>query len=178
MASKKRLGRSLTDLLADIDNRTSRGLEALIPTVDPGEHEAPGVFGELLPGFFERDKGEFVTETPPEFVEDAKPPKDNYGQGPSRSTRVAVHKFVPNLVTRAGVPNPENMGTVYVKFQPHMNGSHANDVWFYKNVPYNVYEDFSNSTSKGRFINQFLNSYPKGRTKSREDRYHTKDFRG
>lgn len=111
-----------------------------------------------------------------QYVVDAKPPKDNYGQGPSRSTRVAFHKFVPNLMGRAGIKGGSTLGTVYVRFQPNMQGKRANDVYKYKNVPENVYNQFAQSNSKGRFINTFLNNYPYSRTSTREDRYHVQDF--
>lgn len=176
MASKKRLKRGITDLFANIE--ANKSLESLIPTSVPEEtgDETPGLPDDfrLIPGEREYRRTEY--DTSPEFVEDAKPPKYNYGQGPSRSTRVAVHKFVPNLMERAGVTTPQSMGTVYVKFQPHMNGSHANDIWKYKNVPESVYQSFANNNSKGRFIREVLDIYPKGRISTREDRRNTQDF--
>lgn len=176
MASKRRLGKTLTDLFADIE--ANKSLETLIPTT-PSEEMDGDTAGlnedfSLIPGKREYRRTEY--DTTPEFVEDAKPPKDNYGQGPTRSTRVAVHRFVPNMLERAGVVTAQSTGTVYVKFQPHMNGSRPNDVWKYKNVPESVYNAFATSNSKGRFINQFLNSYPKGRISTREDRRNTQDF--
>lgn len=179
MASKRRLGRTLTDLLAE-ENRISqnRQLSQVIPTEDPEDHgsgEANSQF-ELIPGA-SREWRKSNAE-PTEFVEDAKPPKYNYGQGPTRSTRVAAHKFVPNLTARADIPGIEVMGTVYVRFQPNMQGKRANDIWEYRNVPKSVYDMFSESTSKGRFINTHLNAFPKGRISSREARFHVQDFQG
>jgi hypothetical protein len=76
------------------------------------------------------------------------------------------------LLGRAGVNNKSanNLGTVYVKF--HKRG----DTYKYSHVPESVYNSFANSNSKGRFINDFLNSYKYGRIGSRDDRYHTGDF--
>lgn len=181
MATKRRLGRTLSDLLAE-ENRidANRALNQLIPATDPeshgGEDGTVGSQFEIIPGAekeWRKDSGR-----PVEFVEDAKPPKYNYGQGPERSTRVAAHKFVPNLTARAGIPGIEVMGTVYVRFQPNMQGKRANDMWEYRNVPQSIYDDFSNSNSKGRFINTHLNSYPKGRVKSRDGRFHIQDLKG
>ncbi len=176
MAPRPRLKRSLTDLLADID--ANKSLENIIPSplADPEEHGDGDLNGEfqLIPG--KREYRTTFPEVPTEYVEDAKPPKDNYGQGPRRSTRVAVHKFVPNKLEQAGVVTPQTLGSVYVRFQPHINGKHGNDIWRYKNVPKTVYDSFANSNSKGRFINTHLNGYPKGRISSREDRFHTEDF--
>lgn len=183
MAAKRRMGRTLSDIIAE-ENRinASRALNQLIPTQDPERH-GEGEQGELntqfelIPGAGTREWRKDNAE-PTEFVEDAKPPKYNYNQGPTRSTRVAAHKFVPNLVARAGLPNIEVMGTVYVKFQPNMQGKRANDVWEYRNVPKSIYDMFADSTSKGRFINSHLNAFPKGRISSREARFHVQDFQG
>lgn len=189
MPPKKRLGKSLSSILAE-EGRIgqNRQLSQLVPQEEP-----QGIVDSQLPQF--DIYGSSVTRTAPEaigevggmsvdyktqFVEDARPPKENYGQGPSRSTRVAAHKFVPHnesrvdLMNRAGITGPtNNLGTVYVKFQkPGRQGQ----VWRYEHVPEGIYDNFSNSTSKGRYINQFLNSYNKGPAGSRDDRFHTQDF--
>ena len=92
--------------------------------------------------------------TTPEDVYPLEDKRDgsNYGFGPKFSTRVIKHLFKPD--------NPEGLnrlapglGTVYVMFQKR------NDVYAYFNVPFNVYEDFARSTSKGRFINHTMNNY-------------------
>lgn len=77
---------------------------------------------------------------------------ENYGFGPKFSTRVKRHLFVPDN------PNDLNrlipgLGTVYVHFHKY------DDVEAYYSVPFNVYQDFARSTSKGRFINHTLNGY-------------------
>lgn len=186
--SKRRLGKGIADLMAE-NARIDEAMRAnvIVPTQVPQDGADASIEldrdYQLIPqpdrielqSRFQRDP-EFNTE----FVEDAKPPEDNYGQGPSRSTRVRAHKFVPyNLMARAGLPG-NTLGTVYVKFQPHSNGSHANDVYRYRNVPESVYKMFANSTSKGRFINQYLNHYPYARVGdmqgTREDRHHVWDF--
>lgn len=195
MAPRKRLGRSpLTDLLAE-EGRigANREMRQLIPQSTPDreveESHLPQfeMFGKpRVPRGNPMEIGEnggltidYTTQT----VIDAKPPKDNYGQGPGRSTRVASHKFVPHspdrgyLIEKAGVATHTNtLGTVYVKFQPHLNGSRANDVYKYSHVPESVYNNFANSNSKGRFINQFLNNYKYGRIGSRDDMLHTQDL--
>lgn len=186
MATKKRsgLGKSLSEILAEegrIDR--ARADSQIIPTRLPEEGQSYGQMQEdfvLIPRIegdeeFEEDVSEFDYEA--DFVGDARPPKDNYGQGPGRSTRVAAHKFVPSLMGRAGIAGGNTLGTVYIKFQPKMNGTRANDIYRYKNVPENLYQQFSQSNSKGRFINQFLNSYPYSRITTREDRFHAKDLR-
>jgi hypothetical protein len=184
MATRKKigLGKSLSQIMAEgsrIDR--ARADSQIIPSQLPENIDDYGTLNEdfvLIPREegdeeFEEANIDFDTQ----FVIDAKPPKDNYGLGPDRSTRVAAHKFVPSLLSRAGVKSGTTLGTVYVKFQPNMQGKRANDIYRYKNVPENVYEQFAQSNSKGRFINNFLNSYPYSRITTREDRYHAQDFR-
>lgn len=86
-----------------------------------------------------------------------------WGQGPTKSTRVASHKFVPNTAETpedllrgvSGIP----LGTVYVEFwKPGRMGTQ----WAYRNVPFPVYSDFTRSKSKGHFINSTLNNYDYG----------------
>lgn len=189
MAAKKRLGRGLTDILAE-EGRigASREMRQLIPVDTPTDNQDNnlpefGMFGQprTRQRSTEEDAGELYgvnVSFDTQFVGDARPPKDNYGQGPDRSTRVASHKFVPHpkeqqyLLDKAGIRRNavEQLGTVYVKF--HKYG----DVWKYKNVPASVYTSFSTSNSKGRFINQYLNHYSKGRAGSRDDRNNTDDI--
>lgn len=188
-AKKKRLGRGLTNILAE-EGRigANRDLRQLIPSDTPDREEedhlppfemfgSPRVRSENLPT--EGEEGGISINYDTYFVADARPPEDNYGQGPDRSTRVASHKFVPHpaekqyLTAKAGV-NPQYgtnvLGTVYVKF--HKRG----DIYKYNHVPESIYNSFANSNSKGRFINDFLNSYRYSRIGSRDDNYHTQDF--
>ena len=90
-----------------------------------------------------------------------------YGQGPTKSTRVARHKFVPNPEPSYGTPEEllrglaglDTVGTVYVEFwKMGKNGKQ----WAYKNVPKSIYDQFSNNNSKGHFINTTLNNYEYG----------------
>jgi hypothetical protein len=190
MAAKKKtgLGRGLTNILAEEgrigSNREMRQLIPLEPpSEEPEDHLQPfNMFGSPrvrdTPTLDAGEVGGLNVDYNTQYVGDARPPKDNYGQGPDRSTRVASHKFVPHpaeqkyLLNRAGVTNNavNTLGTVYVKF--HKRG----DTYKYSHVPESVYNSFANSTSKGRFINQFLNSYKYGRIGSRDDRFHTGDF--
>lgn len=71
---------------------------------------------------------------------------ENYGFGPKFSTRVKRHLFVPDSPKDLNRLVP-GLGTVYVHFHKY------DDVYAYYNVPFNVYQDFARSTSKGRFIN-------------------------
>lgn len=82
-----------------------------------------------------------------EEVQQLEDKPENYGFGPKFSTRVARHLFVPNDPNSLNrlIPGP---GTVYVQFHKY------NDVYAYYNVPFNIYQDFARSTSKGRFINE------------------------
>lgn len=188
MAPKKRLGKSFSEIQAE-SNRISanRSLSQLIPT-----EEVAGFIDSVLPSFdmygapiatTREEVGSFSggsVDYSTQFVDDASPPKDNYGQGPSRSTRVAAHKFVPHsperesLMEKAGARGPTNtLGTVYVKFQ---RSGRLGQVWKYEHVPESVYDSFANSTSKGRFINQQLNSFRKGPAGTRNDFARTQDF--
>jgi hypothetical protein len=190
MAARKTrgLGKSLEEVFREIDQ--SKDLSTLIPTQRPQDGADAGIRLDpefrLIPGADRVEREEQAgLEFDVQYVDDAKPPKDNYGQGPNASTRVASHKFVPRVGTsvgegtatvgtlsRRGTP----LGTVYVKFQPKISGARANDVYRYNNVPETVYEQFSQSRSKGRFINTHLNKYPYSRVGSREDRYHARDL--
>lgn len=93
---------------------------------------------------------------------------ENYGRGPSKSTRVASHKFVPGQRTRVSVGMNEfigseqvNTGTVYVRFARPSRNQGGDAVYKYQNVPVAVYESFRGANSKGRFINNPLTSgYP------------------
>lgn len=92
-----------------------------------------------------------------------------YGKGPSKSTRLSAHKFVPgqriNDSTGLGITKglgSINSGTVYVRFNrpsKAQGGPEATVVYKYTNVPVAVYESFRNNGSKGRFINNPLNTY-------------------
>ena len=179
MARKKRgLGRGLNDILAE-SNRidASRELSQLIPQEDPEGHEYEdlpefNMFGTPRTGSDPGDVVDYGTY----IVGDARPPSDNYGQGPDRSTRVAAHKFVPNPRERikGQLGDSSNiLGTVYVKF--HKPGRRG-QVWKYTQVPEHIYESFSESNSKGSFINNFLNNYAHKPVGSRDDIFHTNDF--
>jgi hypothetical protein len=190
MAAKKKpgLGRGLSSILAE-EGRigSNREMRQLIPTEaptqDPDDHLPPfEMFGSpRVRNTTTPDSGEVGgvdIDYSTQYVGDARPPEDNYGQGPDRSTRVAAHKFVPHpaeqryLLDRAGVrsKSANDLGTVYVKF--HKRG----DTYKYSHVPESIYNSFANSNSKGRFINDFLNAYKYGRIGSRDDRFHTDDF--
>jgi hypothetical protein len=91
---------------------------------------------------------------------------ENYGRGPSKSTRVASHKFVPGQRTRVTVGMNEfigkeqiNTGTVYVKFARPSKQQNGDATYKYSNVPVAIYESFRGANSKGRFINNPLDAY-------------------
>lgn len=184
MASKKGLGRSLSDMLAESERiNEARNLSNLI---SPETNVVDDLYDEeyvIIPKTRTAEEAAYlpvrpddplVNENPQilnrdqlpdegyptEYVEQISPDDDPalYGQGPDRSTRVAAHKFVPlytRLATRAGITN----GTVYIKF--HKRGPKG-QIWKYERVPVTVYSAFTRSNSKGRFINQFLNNYSYG----------------
>lgn len=86
---------------------------------------------------------------------------DNYGRGPSKSTRVSSHKFVPGSKTTDQFLGHTviNSGTVYVKFARPSKQQSGDATYKYTNVPVAVYEQFRGSNSKGRFINNPLDSF-------------------
>lgn len=91
-----------------------------------------------------------------------------YGKGPSKSTRVNAHKFVPLVrgTDMFGDKLTPNQGNVYVKFNYPSKKQMASGsvvVYRYEGVPVAVYESFRNNPSKGRYINQSLNSFSKQR---------------
>lgn len=193
MATPRKLGRSpLNDILAEEGrisaNRNMRQIPTEAPPSDQGNELSKfNMFGQpwgarKTPDTIGENGGIPIDYSTQEVI-DAKPPKDNYGRGPGQSTRVKSHKFVPHsadrtyLIEKAGVATYANtLGTVYVRFQPHLNGSHANDIYKYSHVPESVYNNFANSESKGRFINQFLNNYNYKRIGSRDDTANTDDL--
>ncbi len=183
------MGKSLEEVFREIDN--AKDLSTLIPTQRPQDGADAGIQLDpnfrLIPGADRIEREEQAGfEFDVQYVADAKPPKDNYGQGPNSSTRVASHKFVPRLgptlregqTSEIGTKSRRGtaLGTIYVRFQPKTSGARANDIYKYNNVPETVYEQFSQSRSKGRFINTHLNKYPYSRVGSREDRYHGRDL--
>jgi hypothetical protein len=87
--------------------------------------------------------------------------KENYGRGPSKSTRVASHKFVPTNKATDQFLGREviNSGTVYVRFARPSQQQNGSAIYKYSNVPLATYESFRNNNSKGRFINNPLNSH-------------------
>lgn len=86
---------------------------------------------------------------------------ENYGRGPTKSTRVASHKFVPgNKVTDQFLGREViNSGTVYVKFARPSRNQGGDATYKYTNVPVATYESFRSANSKGRFINNPLDSH-------------------
>lgn len=92
-----------------------------------------------------------------ETLPDLWPSKDNYYQGPSKSTRVSRHKFVP-IPTATGI---SIVGTVYVEFtNMRPNGAiRRTDVYEYRRVPYPDYITFTKTTSKGQMINDWTKRF-------------------
>jgi hypothetical protein len=156
MASRRRLGRGLSD----IDQRVSeapRTTGGIIPTQIPSGSRVASILPTypIIPGAgaVVPEEGTATEVYPVELAEE-------YGQGPDRSTRVAAHKFVPFTTGGDGRlmrRTQGNLGSIYVRFQRPWNGI---DIYVYKNVPESVYDRFSGSSSKGKFINDVLNTYP------------------
>ena len=87
------------------------------------------------------------------------PSKANYYKGPSKSTRVSKHMFSLDAPSNPNVPATH--GTMFVQFtNMRANGSvRRENVYAYYNVPFDVYKDFSMSTSKGQYINRIDKVY-------------------
>jgi hypothetical protein len=85
---------------------------------------------------------------------------ENYGRGPTKSTRVIAHKFVPGSRSSDQALGREviNSGTVYVKFARPSKQQGGDATYKYTNVPVATYDSFRGSNSKGRFINSPLNT--------------------
>ena len=86
---------------------------------------------------------------------------ENYGKGPTKSTRVASHKFVPtSRTTDQFLGRSEvNTGNVYVKFARPSRQQGGDATYRYSNVSAMEYEAFRRSNSKGRFINNPLDTH-------------------
>ena len=65
------------------------------------------------------------------------------------SERVQAYRYVPG--------QDQYYGNLYMRFVKYGTS------WVYYNVPIGIYQSFTNSPSKGQFINMTLNSYPNGR---------------
>ena len=81
-----------------------------------------------------------------ERVESLPDDPELYYQGPTKSTRVSRHRFVPERTGATGV-----IGTVYVEFtNMRKNGTiRRTNVYRYNKVPYPVYKSFTVAQSKG-----------------------------
>lgn len=91
---------------------------------------------------------------------------ENYGKGPTKSTRVASHKFVPTqrMAVTTGMGETlggerVNVGTVYVRFARPSKQQNGNATYKYTNVPVAIYESFRSANSKGRYINNPLDTF-------------------
>jgi hypothetical protein len=86
---------------------------------------------------------------------------ENYGRGPTKSTRVISHKFVPGSRSTDQTLGREviNSGTVYVRFARPSKQQGGDATYKYTNVPVATYESFRGANSKGRFINNPLNTH-------------------
>lgn len=101
-----------------------------------------------------------------EQLVDLWPDKSNYYKGPKKSTRVWKHRFVMEP-SNTQTAFPTGLGTVFVQFtnlRQHKDGSiyegkYHGAVEAYYHVPYSVYQSFTETQSKGQFINHTLNGY-------------------
>jgi len=95
----------------------------------------------------------------------------NYGQGPAASTRMCSHAFVLDqpLFDMYGA----KLGYIFVRF--HKNGKRGPN-WKYGPVSLEIYKQFANSSSKGKFINSTLNSFPKGPASAEEVNQYMSEF--
>jgi hypothetical protein len=92
---------------------------------------------------------QFMETEEVESLDDLWPDKSNYYQGPTQSTRVSRHRFVPERSVVFVV-----QGTMYFEFTNMRNGRvRRTNVYRYNKVPYPVYKDFTMATSKGQKIN-------------------------
>lgn len=109
----------------------------------------------------------------PYFVDQA----DQYYMGPSRSTRVRAHQFIPddpdfmsklNEAVKSGTLNTSQfldfniVGQIYVRFIKY------NTLWrygTYTSIPLSEYRNFRNSVSKGKSV-RYLEQYGHGEVTS------------
>lgn len=88
---------------------------------------------------------------------------ENYYKGPTASTRVASHKFVPTQeqLDENGISKVSS-GDVYVRFARPSRQQSQGAVYLYKNVPVEIYNRFVTTYSKGKYINSDLDPYKVG----------------
>lgn len=153
------LGRSLSDILASSAEPESRpaadvqygpgkqmlgGLNALIPSGGAGAEDAEE---DYLGKPSDPDFGPYTVDLAPEYF-----------QGPTRSTRVAGHQFVPvdeSWRQRGGYDANTLRGHIYVRFQRKTgdsSGTQPGDLWKYGECSLSDYRSFRETYSKGRAI--------------------------
>lgn len=88
---------------------------------------------------------------------------ENYYKGPTSSTRVAAHKFVPTQESEDenGIKKVVS-GDVVVRFARPSKQQPQGAVYLYRNVPVEIYNRFVTTYSKGRYINSDLDAYKVG----------------
>lgn len=102
--------------------------------------------------------GAFFTRVLPK-----EPIPHNYGKGPVNSTRVMAHKFVPTITeTTTNGAKEVVAGDVFVRFARPSRKQPDPIIYQYSNVPVKVYEAFTSTDSKGRFINSTLDAMKVG----------------
>jgi hypothetical protein len=102
--------------------------------------------------------GTFFTRVLPK-----EPVPHNYYKGPVNSTRVMAHKFVPSITETTTEGEKEVVsGDVFVRFARPSKQQGDVVIYKYSNVPVNVYEAFTGTYSKGRFINTTLEPFKSG----------------
>lgn len=159
------LGRSLSDILAETEDTPARSGGSL--RYEPGRQMMGGL-GSLIPsggGETERDgRRELDADFGPYQVDLA----DQYFQGPTRSTRVAAHQFVPlnpDWEQESGLDANTMRGHIYVRFQRKTgdtSGTQPGDLWRYGECSLTDYRSFRETFSKGRAV-RTLEAYGHGR---------------
>jgi hypothetical protein len=149
------LGRSLSDILAGSAEPESRS--AADVQYGPGKQMLGGL-NALIPsgGNPDADFGPYNVDLAPEYF-----------QGPTRSTRVAGHQFVPvDDDWRNGAYDANTLrGHIYVRFQRKTgdsSGTQPGDLWKYGECSLSDYRSFRETYSKGRAI-RTLEAYGHGR---------------
>lgn len=157
-AGRKSLTERINESMAEIDAQRERTRQQLAGKTVPGGAEVDDRGKAVVDDTTGR---EVSREDLPLFstvhvAQIANKPDDpnNYGQGPSASTRLCSHKFIVDqpMMDLYGA----KMGYALVRF--HKHGRNGTD-YVYGPMDVGVYEAFARSNSKGHFINTTLNGY-------------------
>lgn len=152
------LGRSLSDILDATAARAPINDQDITYDVSGGRFQGTSGLNALFPsgGITVNKQGK--PESDPDFGPYTVSQAAEYYQGPSNSTRVASHQFIPldeNWEQRSARLDANTLrGNIYVRFWRKTGdpGASEGDLWRYGPCSLSDYRMFREATSKGRAV--------------------------